>query len=233
MSGFFLTGTDTDVGKTVIAGGLAGALRRRGVDIGVFKPIQSGHMASNPEGDAARLKYLSGVDDSHDQICPFSVEEPLTPYLALRRAGHTLQLGDIKKRYMELLTKHRFLIVEGAGGLAVPYVEDGMVIDLAAMLKLPLLIVARPNLGTINHTILTAEYAKQYGLTIAGVIISGLGRTTPGIAEQTNPELIAHFGNVPVLGSVPWLGQNQNRNEILDAIEHSLDIVAIEAHLGS
>ncbi|MCZ2992352.1 dethiobiotin synthase, partial [Acinetobacter baumannii] len=85
MSGFFITATDTEVGKTVVAGALAGVFRELGYNIGVYKPLQSGHVASNPEGDAARLKALSGVPTPENEICPYSIEEPLAPRLAMKR----------------------------------------------------------------------------------------------------------------------------------------------------
>ncbi|MDG0959713.1 dethiobiotin synthase, partial [Bacillus paranthracis] len=165
MSGFFITATDTEVGKTVVAGALAGVFRELGYNIGVYKPLQSGHVASNPEGDAARLKALAGVPTKEDEICPYSIEEPLAPRLAMKRAGRTVTLKDIIHHYNERLKDFNSLLVEGAGGLAVPYTEDALVIDFAKELQLPLIVVARPTLGTVNHTVLTIAYAKAYGLT--------------------------------------------------------------------
>jgi len=230
MSGLFVTATDTDVGKTVIAGGLAGALRQRGMKVGVYKPIQSGHLTSDPNGDAYRLKELSGVKSQLSQICPYSVEEPLTPVLALRRAGEKVSLNEIEQGYEELRTEFSSIIVEGAGGLAVPYVEEGLVVDVAKKLNLPLLIVARPNLGTINHTLMTIEYAKKHGLSIIGFVISGLGKTPIGISEQTNPQMIAHYGQVPHLGTLPWL-KHISRTEVVKAILTHLDLETIERRL--
>jgi dethiobiotin synthetase len=231
MSGFFVTATDTEVGKTMVAGGLAGVLRRRNHNIGVFKPIQSGHLSANPEGDAARLKFLSGVEDDTEHICPYSIQEPIAPLLALRRDGKRVYLKDIVEKYESLKAKHRMLIVEGAGGIAVPYAEDGLVVDLASLLKLPLIIVARPNLGTVNHTILTIEYARQRGLTIAGVILSGVGKTEIGIPERTNADLITAYSGVPVLGSIPWLGEQPTREQVLNSFEQNIDLDFLENYL--
>ncbi|WCK55276.1 dethiobiotin synthase [Aneurinibacillus sp. Ricciae_BoGa-3] len=231
MSGFFVTATDTEVGKTMVAGGLAGVLRRRNHDMGVFKPIQSGHLSTNPEGDAARLKLLSGVEDQPELICPYSIEEPIAPLLALRRTGQRVYLRDLVDKYESIKEHHQMLIVEGAGGIAVPYTEDGFVVDLASLLKLPLIIVARPNLGTVNHTLLTIEYARQRGLTIAGVILSGVGKTEIGIPERTNADLITQYSGIPVLGSIPWLGEQPTRDEVLDSFEQNLDFDYIERNL--
>jgi dethiobiotin synthetase len=231
MSGFFITATDTEVGKTIITGGLAGILRQRGWDAGVYKPIQSGHLASNPQGDAARLQHLSGVSDPVTEICSYSVDEPLAPLLALRRAGKNVCLHDLISQYEVLKRKHDVLLVEGAGGLAVPYVEDGLVVDLAVQLSLPLIIVVRPNLGTVNHTLLTIEYARARGLRIAGVISSGLGKTPIGIVEETNPTLITQYGDVPFLGSLPWLGPHPSREKLLHTMETALQIEILEKQI--
>jgi dethiobiotin synthetase len=171
------------------------------------------------------------VEDEPEQICPYSVEEPLAPLLALRRAGQRVFLRDILEKYESLKAKHQILLVEGAGGLAVPYVEDGLVVDFAVLLKLPLIIVARPNLGTVNHTLLTIEYARQRGLTIAGVVLSGVGKSEVGIAEQTNPDLITAYSGTPVLGSIPWLGEQPTRERVLASIEQHLDFKLLQPFL--
>jgi dethiobiotin synthetase len=222
MQGFFVTATDTEVGKTIIAGGLAGVLRKKGLNVGVYKPVQSGHLAHHPDGDAARLKALAGVDDPLEEICPFSAEEPLAPLLALRRAGQHVTLQDVQQGYERLVDKYESLIIEGAGGLAVPYLEDGMVVDAALMFGLPLLIVTRPNLGTVNHTLLTIEYAKQRGLAVAGVIVSGYPMDA-GVVEQNNPAMIAAYSGVPVIGVVPWVEEWQQREKILPTLEEHID----------
>lgn len=225
--GLFVTATDTGVGKTLVAGGLAGVLRERGVDAGVYKPLQSGHLAADPEGDAARLKALAGVEDPTDLICPRAFEEPLAPLVAMRRAGMTVTLDDLERGYRVLAGRHRFVIAEGAGGLAVPFAERALVADLAARLRMPLLIVARPHLGTVNHTILTVEFARQRGIGVVGVVISGLGCGPVGAAEKTNPDLIEEWAGVPVLGTVPWLGEGFTPAEVRKAIAAHVDIGAI------
>lgn len=222
MKGFFITATDTGVGKTIIAGGLAGVLRKRGYGFGVYKPVQSGHLVHNPDGDAARLKALSGVDDPLEHICPYAVEEPLAPILALKRAGKQVTLHDLEYGYHRLKKKHESMIVEGAGGLAVPYVDNGLVVDAAKMFALPLIIVSRPNLGTVNHTLLTIEYAKQRGLQVAGVILSGYREEIAGVAEQTNPSMIESHSGIPVLGVIPWIAELDSREQVLTIVEKSI-----------
>lgn len=229
MSGLFITATDTEIGKTVVAGGICGALRKKGMDIGVFKPMQSGHQSNHPDGDAARLKRLSRLEDNTETICPFSYEEPLAPRLAMERANQKVTLNDVLQRYTELQKRYSHMIVEGAGGLVVPYTADGLVVDMAARLNLPVVIVARPNLGTVNHTALSVTYARLRGLQVAGVIINGYGRTQPvGVAEQHNPAMITEICGVDILGILPWLGPNPTESSILDAIVKHVDLKKIE-----
>lgn len=228
MSGLFITATDTEIGKTVVAGGLCGALRSRGVDIGVFKPIQSGHHTDNPSGDATRLKRLSEVSDELTDICPFSYEEPLAPRLAMQRAGKMVTLADVIKKYHVLQRRYRHLVVEGAGGLVVPYTSDALVVDCAIAMALPLVIVTRPDLGTVNHTALTVAYARERELRIAGVIVNGYGRRQPvGVAEQNNPQMIAEICGVDVLGVLPWLGHDPSETAVIEAVEQHVDIEKI------
>ncbi|WP_410983725.1 dethiobiotin synthase [Bacillus cereus] len=227
MSGFFITATDTEVGKTVVTGALAGVLRNRGYNIGVYKPLQSGHVDSNPEGDAARLKVASGVTTETNKICPYSVEEPLAPRLAMQRAGRTVKLAQITAHYNELMAEFDSLFVEGAGGLAVPYTEDALVVDFAKKLKLPLIIVARPALGTVNHTVLTISYAREHGLTVAGVILSGC-KECEKERVQENKEMIEELSGVPVLGLLPELQEGFTRDELLTAAEENIMISNLE-----
>lgn len=230
MSGFFVTATDTEVGKTVVTGALAGVLRERGYNIGVYKPLQSGHLSSHPEGDAARLKAAAGVTISCEEICPYSVEEPLAPRLAMKRAERQVLLSDITSHYGELSKQFDSLLVEGAGGLVVPYTDDALVVDFAKQLQLPLLIVARPTLGTVNHTILTVSYAKAHGLSIAGIILSGC-REHEKERVLENKEMIEELSGVPVIGLLPALPENFTRNELLQAAEESIAISRLEEFL--
>ncbi|WP_134699181.1 dethiobiotin synthase [Ammoniphilus sp. YIM 78166] len=231
MKGFFITATDTGVGKTMVTGGMAGALRRMGCNVGVYKPVQSGHLADHPDGDAARLKNLSGVDDPVEEICPYALEEPLAPLLALRRAGKRVTLDDLERGYLQLQSKHDFLLVEGAGGIAVPYVEDGMVVDAARRFALPILIVARPNLGTINHTLLTIEYVRSYGLEVAGVVISGLQVREAGVVEETNPSFIESYSGVPILGVIPWVEDWKSSQHVVRAMVETMKWDLLKKHI--
>ncbi len=222
MKGLFVTGTDTEVGKTWITSGMAQALREDGVDVGVWKPVQSGCQRGDPGADSFLLRSVSGVTDAEAEICPHSFRIPLTPLLAARMEGVELTMEMLLAGGEALFARHDSLLVEGAGGLLAPLTARETGIDLAVALGLPLLLVARPGLGTINHTLLSVAMARSRGLTVAGVIFNGYRGELPPTAssleevttaplwhqsEASNPLLVRLFGEVEVLGTVPWQGE--------------------------
>ena len=209
--GIFVTGTDTGVGKTIVAAGIAAALRAKGMDVGVWKPVQSGALADDAESDGSRLQALSGVAEASSDIAPLAFTAPLAPFLAAEKEGVKLTMEQILKAGQPLFQAHASLIVEGAGGLAVPLTESEMVIDLLAHLQLPMLLVARPGLGTINHTLLSLAYARQRGIQVAGVIINGY-RDRQEMQDEsllTNAQMIEKYGQVKILGRIPWLEEDR------------------------
>ncbi|MCF6094288.1 dethiobiotin synthase [Microaerobacter geothermalis] len=205
--GLFVTGTDTDVGKTFVTSAIAGALRKMGIDVGVFKPMQSGTRREDPNSDAFILKATSEDSSPLEDIAPFTFEEPLAPYVAAKRQGLDISLEEVLQVWRRREKEHEFFLVEGAGGLAVPLGRSYLVSDVAKAIGLPLLIVARPDLGTVNHTLLTIQFAKSMGLEIVGVIVNGLMEEQQSVAEQTNPALIEEFSGIPVLGVIPRVYQ--------------------------
>ncbi|BDI29526.1 ATP-dependent dethiobiotin synthetase BioD [Capsulimonas corticalis] len=202
----FITGTDTGVGKTIVTAALARALRDLGRDIGVMKPIQTG-VARTSEGwepgDAEYLAAVSSTGDPMDLICPVRLEAPLAPSVAAELAGTAVDLDRVLASYRKLRTRHAGVLIEGAGGITVPIQKDYGMADLARAMDLPLLIVARPALGTINHTALTAHYAQAVGLTVLGIVIAGMP-AEPGLAERTSPAAIEQLTGLPVLGCMPF-----------------------------
>jgi dethiobiotin synthetase len=229
--GLFVTGTDTDVGKTVVAAALAGVLKRRGYDVGVMKPVQSGAVARDGElisEDARFLMLASGVDDDSSLVNPYRLKAPVSPNVAASLEGVEIDPQTLLRAYEELAHKHEVMIVEGAGGLLVPICDDFTIADLALHIGLPLLVVARPNLGTINHSALTVLYARTLGLKVAGLVINGYRSESAGIPEETSPPIIERMANVPIVGIMPFLPSVDvslaNLNGLLDAAEQVLDL---------
>ncbi|MDI3327929.1 MAG: dethiobiotin synthase [Alicyclobacillaceae bacterium] len=227
MPGWLVTATDTDAGKTWITGALVGVLREAGIRAVAWKPVQSGATAGDPASDSHRLKWLGGLEEPEEMICPHSFAEPLAPALAARRAGQSLSPAQWRRRIAELLEEYTFVFVEGAGGITVPLADGYRVADLAADAGLPVLVVARAGLGTVNHIVLTVHYALSRGLSVAGVILNGYGRDGGSLAEETNEELIRESVDVPLLGRVPWLPGTPKREEILEIVGRHVDLPAL------
>ncbi|MBM4295439.1 MAG: dethiobiotin synthase [Deltaproteobacteria bacterium] len=205
IKGIFVTGTDTGVGKTWITAGIAAVWRRWGLKAAYFKPVQSG---CPEEGgrliptDARFARDLAGLEEPLEFLTPLTLRLPLAPGVAAVQEGVSLDWGRVAAALEELTARYDFFAVEGAGGLYVPL--DGnrfLVLDLIRWLHLPLLVVARAGLGAINHTALTVMAARHAGLAVAGVILNRYP-PKPGLAEQTNPEVIQEITQVPILGKI-------------------------------
>ncbi len=218
-NGIFVTGTDTEVGKTVIAGGLAAVLKAAGMDVGVMKPIATGGVEafSHPEQerteknplnliseDAIFLRHAAESDDELHLINPICLREPIAPSVASALENVRIDLRKIDFAFAQLRQRHEFVVVEGIGGIAVPIQENFLVAHLARHLQLPLIVVARPDLGTINHTFLTVEFARSFGLDVHGIVLNGLRTETAGPAEETNPAEISRITGSKILGIVPF-----------------------------
>ena len=202
--GIFITGTDTGVGKTVVAAVLARLLRMRGLSVGVMKPVTSGCRAENGRlvsDDALLLCQAAGVECS-DDVTPYLLREPVAPAEAARQEGMVIDFARIRAAFDRLAAAHDFVIVEGAGGLMVPLAGGLLVADLARHLELPLLVVARSDLGTINHTVLTCFAAQQMQRQVAGVVINDYP-LSPDLAERSAPHHIGSLCGAPVLGIWP------------------------------
>jgi dethiobiotin synthetase len=206
VKGVFVTGTDTGVGKTWIAAGLTAALRRRGVNAVYFKPIQSGCPKIRGRivpTDAGFARELAGLKEPLEVLTPIALRLPLAPGVAAARERVEVDLNRVATIFRELAAKYDYLVVEGAGGLYVPLLNTKfLVLDLIRWLRLPLVVVARAGLGTINHTALTVLAARGNGAAVAGVVINRYP-ATPGLAEQTNPQVIQDLTGAPILGLVP------------------------------
>lgn len=227
-TGVFVTGTDTDVGKTVIAAGLTATLRASGVKAVYFKAVQSG--CPEEDGrllatDARLAQTMAGLDEPLSLLTPVTLQLPLAPAVAAAQAGVEVDLEVIAQAYRELAGRYDFLVVEGAGGLYVPLVDNTfLVLDLACWLNLPVLVVARPGLGTINHTVMTVKSLLQAGLPVIGIILNQYP-DRPNLAARTNPEIIEAISGRPILAKVPVIADltgEAGRDALLAALREVL-----------
>jgi len=205
--GYFITGTDTGVGKTLVAGGLAALYRSRGLNVGVMKPVATGCKRINNtlvSDDAVFLKFLAEVEDEYELINPVSFEQPLAPTVAARLSNTKIDSDKINTAFDTLCERHEYMIVEGIGGLLVPIDEYYFVVDMAEEMELPLIVVCRPTLGTINHTLLTVSYARQHGLEVKGIIVNESTENCDAVVKNTNTEEIKRLTDLPIIGTIPF-----------------------------
>jgi dethiobiotin synthetase len=203
--GFFITGTDTDVGKTRCALGLMAYLQRQGHRVVAMKPVASGCLESH-EGlrneDALLLQAQGSVDVDYSRINPYAFAPPIAPHLAAVQAGTPIDLDVIAERFHQLSPHADYVVVEGVGGWRVPLNERESVSDLAIALGLPVILVVGLRLGCINHALLSAESIRASGLELAGWIANSLSPQME-MAEQNIQAIDARIG-APLLGRVPY-----------------------------
>jgi len=203
--GIFITGTDTDVGKTVVSAGLALVLRSQGIRVGVMKPIATGCMNFGKRLVSADAAFLMEAAENEwtGYSSPSRYKHPVAPNVAAELEKREVDLDQIRKAYAELEKNYDFLIIEGVGGLMVPINPKYYVTDLIREFKLPMVVVAKPGLGTINHTLLTIDAARIRGLDVKGIIFNRVPRANLSIAEMSNPKVISELSKIPILGSLP------------------------------
>jgi len=229
--GVFITGTDTGVGKTVVAGAIARILSSEGVDVGVMKPFESGCRQAGDDlipGDAAYLRCSARSEDPLEWITPYPFREALAPYAAAMHAKKKINFARILKAFRRLQKRHSFLVVEGVGGLMVPLTARKDLLSLVLLLELPVLLVARSGLGTLNHTLLTLGHGRAQGVSFSGLI---LNRTTPkkDLSEESNLEILKKRIDLPIIGPLPFL---REKGSIEKNIEQSRKIYGRRSLLG-
>ncbi len=219
MSGWFVTGTDTSVGKTVIAGALALLLRERAQRVGVFKPVATGCRRDMRLGlvceDAEFLAHCADAGENLATINPIRYAGDLAPMVAAEHHRRGIDWEAIDRSWQRIRQSADWVVVEGAGGLLVPIDRSTSMADLAGRLGLPLVIVARPNLGTINHTLLTIEGARARKLPIAAVVINGYRPASATLAEETSPEVIGRLAGIRIPIVVPFDPRTDIRQGII------------------
>lgn len=229
LRGIFVTGTDTGVGKTTVAAGLARYARRIGRRPVPFKPAETG---CAPDAQDARLLW-EAAQPSVDlaDVCLYRFALPAAPAQAARAEGAPLSLEAVVAAASDLARRGDFLIVEGAGGLLVPYGDDWTAADLIERLGLRVLVVARTALGTINHSALTVRELRRRGAPIAGLV---LNQTTPEAAphEPGSIPFIAAATGLEPMGPVPWIPPPAEPDRLADALSQALGPAALAALIG-
>jgi len=207
VSDLFVTGTDTDVGKTILS-----ALLTARLDAMYWKPIQTGTEGGRVDTDRQTVIRCAEINESDTVPETYVFDPPVSPHLAARQAGMTIDLATIQKPLVE---GNRHLVMEGAGGVLVPINDHNSMLDLMTQLAAPIIVATRTALGTINHTLLTVNAVREAGLTLAGVVMIGA-------ENKNNRDAIEHYGQVPVVGWIPHLARI-DRAALLDVFQNHFD----------
>lgn len=230
MAGLFIAGTDTNVGKTLVTAGLAAYLRERGYDAGVMKPVESGGLSGAPSSDSVFLKKVSQSSDDLDLINTYAFEPPLAPGVAAQLEGVEISFDRILESFRRLELLHKTVLVEGAGGLFVPLGPRRSVTDLIAALGLPVLLVARAGLGTVNHTLLSLEALERREIPVAGIVLNACEKTSDPSTKH-NLQTLSQWTRVPIWGLIGHLKRPRDRREILGKIKVGIG-AAVERYFG-
>jgi dethiobiotin synthetase len=207
MSSYFITGTDTGVGKTLISSALVHAFAQRGLKAAGMKPVAAGCELRNGillSDDVAQLMAASNVTAPLELVNPYAFVPPIAPHIAAEQAGTAIELEMLEQAYQRLRTQAEVVIVEGVGGFRVPLGENFDTADLAEALALPVVLVVGMRLGCLNHALLTAEAIAARGLTLAGWVANRITPEMPAYAE--NLQALRQRLAAPCLGELPWLG---------------------------
>lgn len=211
MTGLFITGTDTGIGKTLVGCGLAAAWTARGKRVGVLKPAETGCTerkgALYPD-DAVRLAGFAGLtadgSDDWERLCPYRFPLPVAPSVAARQVGVRIEPGQLVQRFSDVAECHDVTLVEGAGGLLVPLAGRYSFADLARDLAIPVLVVVGSKLGALNHALLALDCIRTRGLPLAGYVLNHPNAESDD-AVMTNTETLAGLTDVPCRGIIPHL----------------------------
>lgn len=210
MSGVFITGTDTGVGKTLVAAALARALRGAGVDAVPMKPVQTGCVRRGGAWSAPDLDFslaaagLAATPAERELMAPYRFRPACSPHLAARQAGRQIRLPVIRRAFARLAARHAFVVAEGAGGVLVPLDDRRTMADLIAALAVPVVVVARAGLGTINHTLLSIRALRDARLTVVAIVLNQAVPGRPGMIERDNRRTIERLTGVPVAASLAY-----------------------------
>ena len=229
-SGIFVTGTDTDVGKTLVSTALVRRLLQMHCSVGVMKPVETGVRSDSLEdSDAGRLIAAAQVDDTLDLVCPYRFHPPLAPFAAACAEGRSIELPDILRQFQRLAARYSCMVVEGAGGLLVPMGQDWSLRELIVRLSLPVVLVGRIGLGGINHALLTLESLQREHIRVIALLLNETRPSTTTAQQQqtaSTVSLLRARAGVPVLGPIPYQAQlNHDWSGTIELVAQSLPIM--------
>ena len=222
LKSFFVTGTDTDVGKTYITAGLAVTFRKMGLNVGVMKPFAAGTAQKKgfKSEDVKILSKSAQVNDPENLINPQFFKIPASPYTAWKKLKIKPKVSTILSSFKKLSKLHETILVEGMGGVMTPILKDYYITNLIKELNIPALIVTRSKIGTVNHTIMTVKMCEKYKIPVKGIIINNFDAGYP-IKQLTSD--LQNLTGVKVLGSIPFL-KDLNSTSLYRIFKKNIDL---------
>jgi len=228
VKAYFITGTDTGVGKTSIMAGLAGSMRKLGIDVGVMKPIATGYPNKTgfKSSDVAKLVEATSIKDPENLINPVFLPLPTSPYDATKLLQLSIDMPLIFDQFKKLLSMHEILLVEGIGGIMTPITKNFFIADMIKGMGIETIIVTRATIGTLNHTVMTCKMCKDYGIKIRGLVINNFDeKGTP--AEKNSPSTLYELTNIPILGTVPFIKDLNNIKTLIEHVEKYINVKSL------
>jgi len=223
MNSLFITGTDTDVGKTCVTAGIINYLSKMNVDVGVMKPFASGYKTNDNSvsEDVEILTKYSGVTDPVDLINPYFFEIPTSPYEACMKLNREIDISKIVDAYSQLISNHDIVIVEGIGGIMTPISQNYFVSDLIFELKLNSIIVAGSKIGAVNHLMLTYEHSQQKNLNFNGFLINQ--NVPDGYELSSLRQQVSRLTGEKVFGAIPY-HESFNLDSYVENFQNFVDL---------
>ncbi|KEH93970.1 dethiobiotin synthase [Clostridium botulinum] len=236
-NGIFIVGTDTDIGKTFVTGGILYLLRKNGVNASYFKAALSGAIKVNERlipGDTKFVSDLSGLNEEYSFLTPYVFETAVSPHLASKIENIPINLEVIKSSYLKVKEKYDYIVAEGSGGIVCPMVHNEkstiLLEDIIKLLDLDTLLVASAGLGSINHTVLTVKYIENAGLNIKGIIVNGYDENN--ICHRDNVKMIKKLTSKDIIALIPRIKDNNNHKEVKKVFD-DLDYKKIKKCIGA
>ena len=225
MKSYFVTGTDTGVGKTVITAAIASILRKRGIDVGVMKPIATGITTKGrfKSEDVEILHNAALTNDDEKTINPIFLSLPVSPYDASKSLGVKIGMETVFEMYKFLVKSHQMVLVEGIGGIMTPITQGFFVADMIKRMNLEAVVVTRSTLGTINHTVMTIEMCKKYQIPVKGLVINYFDEKGE-LAERNAPSTLHEITGLPILGIIPFVKDYQKFEVMVNTVEKNMDM---------
>ncbi len=225
MKSLFITGTDTDVGKTYITAGLAVAIRKTGIDVGVMKPFAAGTVQKKgyKSEDIEILSRAAMTCDPENLVNPQFFPIPASPYTAWKKLKTKPKISTILSGFKKLTKLHDMILVEGMGGIMTPILKNYYVTNLIKEMKIPTIIVTRSKVGTINHTIMTVKMCEKYKIPIKGIIINNFEKGYP--VKELKRDL-ENLTGVPILGSISFI-RNMSDSSLYRTFKKNIDLKSL------